>query len=76
VRRPAAHNVHFAEVGTRRGSFGRDFAVAHGRERAVVGELDGAAYSRLIVTPPDADSVAAEIQCHLMPMSNAIPPPD
>ena len=34
------------------------------------------AYSRQIVTTPDADSVADEIQRHLKRMSNAIPPPD
>src|ERR1700733_4098748 len=61
--------------GTRRGSFGKDFAVVHGRERAVVVELEGASYARILSTTPDADNVAAEIQRHLMPSSRLLPPP-
>ena len=57
-------------VGTRRGSFGKDFAVVHGKEQAVVVELDGAVYSRIVVTTVDAGSVVAEIQRHLPPESN------
>jgi hypothetical protein len=49
-------------VGTRRGSFGKDFVVVHGKDPAVVIELADAAYSRIVVTTPEAASVAAEIQ--------------
>src|SRR5579859_2360540 len=67
IRAPGTGIPGVIAVGTRRGSFGKDFAVVHGREQAVVIELDGAAYSRIVVTTPDAASVAAEIQRHLMP---------
>jgi hypothetical protein len=50
-------------VGTRRGSFGKDFAVVHGAGEAVVVDLDEAAdYPRLIVTPGDAVGLAAQIE--------------
>ena len=75
IRAPGTGIPGVIAVGTRRGSFGRDFAVVHGRERAVVVELEGASYARLLVTTPDADNVAAEIQRHLMPSSRLLPPP-
>jgi hypothetical protein len=62
-------------VGTRRGSFGKDFAVVHGKEMAVVVDLDGASYSRLVVTTADAENVAAALRGHLMPSFDALPPP-
>jgi len=70
IRAPGTGIPGVIAVGTRRGSFGKDFAVVHGKEQAVVVELDGAAYSRVVVTAPDAGSVAAEIERHLMPASN------
>lgn len=76
IRAPGTGIPGVIAVGTRRGSFGKDFAVVHGGERAIVVELDGAAYSRIILTTPDADNVAAEIQSHLMPASSVLPPPD
>jgi hypothetical protein len=76
IRAPGTGIPGVIAVGTRRGSFGKDFAVVHGKERAIVVELDGADYSRIILTTPDADSVAAEIQSHLMPPSSVLPPPD
>ncbi|HLN15746.1 MAG TPA: hypothetical protein VK277_03230 [Acidimicrobiales bacterium] len=45
-------------VGTLRGDFGRDFVVIHGHEPAVVVELEGSEWARLVVTSPDADAVA------------------
>lgn len=71
IRAPGTGIPGVIAVGTRRGSFGKDFAVVHGRERAIVVELDGATYSRIILTTPDADNVAAEVQSHLMPPSSA-----
>ena len=73
IRAPGTGIPGVVAVGTRRGSFGKDFAVVHGTGAAVVVELDGAAYSRLIVTTLDAESIAAEIQRHLM--SSASGPP-
>ena len=63
-------------VGTRRGSFGKDFAVVHGNGAAVVVELTGASYSRLVVTTADAEDAATAIQRRLMPSYSEIPPPD
>jgi hypothetical protein len=75
IRAPGTGIPGVIAVGTRRGSFGKDFAVVHGREMAVVIELEGASYARLIVTTPDAENVAAAIRGHLMPSFSAIPPP-
>jgi hypothetical protein len=75
IRAPGTGIPGVVAVGTRRGSFGKDFAVVHGTGAAVVVELAGASYSRLVVTTPDAESVAAAIQGHLMPSFDATPPP-
>lgn len=75
IRAPGTGIPGVIAVGTRRGSFGKDFAVVHGREVAVVIDLEGASYARLIVTTPDAENVAAAIRGHLMPSFSAIPPP-
>ncbi len=48
-------------VGTRRGSFGKDFAVVHGRGPAVVVELEQAAFSRLVVTVDDPAAVVGAL---------------
>jgi hypothetical protein len=48
-------------VGTRRGKFGKDFAAVHGKGPAVVVELEGADYERLIVTLDDAAARARTI---------------
>jgi hypothetical protein len=48
-------------VGTRRGSFGKDIAAVHGKGPAVVVELDGADYGRLVVTMDDAAERAKSI---------------
>lgn len=74
IRAPGTGIPGVIAVGTRRGSFGKDFAVVHGKEAAIVIELDGAGYARLIVTTPDAESVAAAIRGHLMPSFSALPP--
>ena len=73
IRAPGTGIPGVIAVGTRRGSFGKDFAVVHGRERAIVVELDGAAYSRIILTAQDADSIEAEIQRRLMPTTSVLP---
>jgi len=62
IRAPGTGLPGVVAVGTRRGSFGRDFAVVHGKGPAVVVELEGAAYARLVVTTPDAPEVAATLR--------------
>ena len=74
IRAPGTGIPAVIAVGARRGSFGKDFAAVHGRERAVVVDLAGGDYSRLVVTIPDAESVAAEIRRHLTPSFGETPP--
>jgi hypothetical protein len=74
IRAPGTGIPGVIAVGTRRGPFGKDFAVVHGRERAVVVDLAGADYARLVVTTPDAESVAAEILRHRRGFSHEGPP--
>ena len=45
---------HVVAVGIRRGDFGKDFAADHGTGLAVVVELEGAVFERLVVTSDDA----------------------
>jgi hypothetical protein len=75
IRAPGTGLPNVIAVGTRRGGFGKDFAAVHGKGPAVVVELEGADYSRLIVTTPDAQTDAAEIGRHLMPSLGEPPPP-
>jgi hypothetical protein len=77
IRAPGTGIPGVIAVGTRRGPFGKDFAVVHGQERAVVVDLAGADYGRLVVTTPDAESVAAEIRRNLTPsFGEPLPPAD
>ena len=62
VRAPGTGIPGVIAAGTRRGGFGKDFAVVHGRGPAVVVELEGAAYGRLVATASDAEGVAARIR--------------
>jgi hypothetical protein len=62
IRAPGTGIPNVVAVGTRRGQFGKDFAVVHGKGPAVVVELDGVKYERLIVTVEDADGTAATIR--------------
>jgi hypothetical protein len=62
VRAPGTGVPEVIAVGTRRGGFGKDFAAVHGRGQAVVVELTGAEYGRLVVTCDDAGRVAATIE--------------
>ena len=74
IRAPGTGIPGVVAVGTRRGSFGKDFAVVHGRGTAVVVDLTAASYARLVVTTPDAERVVAEINAHLMPSFSELPP--
>ena len=62
VRSPGTGIPNMIAVGTRRGRFGKDFAVVHGKGPAVVVELEGAKFERLIVTVEHADGMAATIR--------------
>ncbi len=62
IRAPGTGLPDVIAVGTRRGGFGKDFAAVHGKGPAVVVELNGAEFGRLIVTSDDADAVASAIR--------------
>jgi hypothetical protein len=63
IRAPGMGLPRVFAVGTRRGSFGKDFACVHGHGEAVVVDLcDEAEFHRLVVTTEDADSVVASIE--------------
>jgi hypothetical protein len=62
IRAPGTGIPDVIAVGTRRGGFGKDFAAVHGRGQAVVVDLTGAEYGRLVVTCDDAPGVAAMIE--------------
>ena len=62
IRAPGTGLPDVIAVGTRRGSFGKDFAAVHGQGPAVVVELAGADYGRFVVTADDADAVASSIR--------------
>jgi hypothetical protein len=62
IRAPGTGVPEVIAVGTRRGGFGKDFAAVHGRGPAVVVELTGAEFGRLVVTSDDAPEVVARLQ--------------
>ena len=57
IRAPGTGIPRVVAVGTRRGSFGKDFAAVHGTGPGVVVETEGFEFSRLIVTVPDPEAV-------------------
>ena len=61
MRAPGTGLPNVIAVGTRRGGFGKDFAAVHGKGPAVVVELEGADYGRLVVTADDAAARARSI---------------
>ena len=58
-RFPGTGGLGSIAVGTWRGSGVKDFVVLHGRGPAVVVELEGAEFARLLVTEDDAEPHAA-----------------
>ncbi len=62
IRAPGTGLPDVIAVGTRRGSFGKDFAAVHGKGPAVVVELEGAQYGRLVVTSERAVATAAALR--------------
>jgi hypothetical protein len=65
MRAPGTGLPKVIAVGTRRGPGIKDFAVVHGTGPAVVVELEGADFGRLVVTEDDAEVVAADLRKHL-----------
>ncbi len=61
LRAPGTGLPNVIAVGTRRGSFGKDFVAVHGNGPAVVVDLSGNEFGRLVVTTEDANAVAAAI---------------
>jgi hypothetical protein len=61
VRAPGTGLPGVIALGTWRYSGGRDFAAVYRGSPAVIVELDGADYKRLIVSEHDAAEVAAEL---------------
>ncbi len=61
IRAPGTGIPGVIAVGTRRGSFGKDFVVVHGKGRGVVVELVDQPFSRLVLTTPDPEEVVARI---------------
>jgi hypothetical protein len=61
IRAPGTGLPGVIAVGTRRGSFGKDFAAVHGPGRGVVVELVDQAFSRLVLTVPDPEEVVARL---------------
>ena len=61
IRAPGTGIPGVIAVGTRRGSFGKDFAVVHGRGRGVVVELIGQEFERIVISAPDPEAEVARI---------------
>jgi len=65
IRAPGTGLPGVIAVGTRRGTGIKDFAAVHGTAPAVVVELDGAEFGRLVVTEDDAPAAAAGLRVAL-----------
>ena len=65
MRAPGTGLPDVIAVGTRRGGFGKDFAAVHGTGPAVVVELEGAEFGRLVLTADDAEAMAAPVRAAL-----------
>ena len=61
MRAPGTGLPGVVAVGTRRGSFGKDFAAVHGKGPAVVVEFAGQEFQRWILTVDDPVTVAARV---------------
>ncbi len=65
IRAPGTGIPGVVAVGTRRGGGHKDFAAVHGKGPAVVVELDGADFDRVVVTLDDAEAVAEGLRREL-----------
>jgi hypothetical protein len=61
LRAPGTGIPGVIAVCTCRGSFGKDFAVVHGRRPGVVVEFDGEPFQRWVVSVDDPDQVVAAV---------------
>jgi hypothetical protein len=61
IRAPGTGVPGVVAVGTRRGSFGKDFAAVHGKGPAVVVELAGQEFERWVLTVDDPDEVVTRL---------------
>jgi hypothetical protein len=61
LRAPGTGLPGVIAVGTRRGSFGKDFAAVHGKGPAVVVEFTGQEFQRWILTVDDPAAVVARV---------------
>jgi hypothetical protein len=61
IRSPGTGIPRVIALGTRRFSGGKDFAAVYGKGPAVVVDLVGVEFSRLVVSTADPDVVAAQI---------------
>jgi hypothetical protein len=61
IRAPGTGLPGVVAVGTRRGGFGKDLAVVHGRGPGVVVEFTGRPVQRWVVTVDDPEQVRAEV---------------
>jgi hypothetical protein len=62
IRAPGTTVRGVIALGTRRHSLGRDFVIVHGKGPAVVVELAGVRFLRLVVSSSDAATVADQIR--------------
>jgi hypothetical protein len=62
IRSPGVALGRMIALGTRRHSFGKDFVAVYGKGPAVVVELTGQDFARLVISTPDAERVAEEIR--------------
>jgi hypothetical protein len=62
IRSPGTALRGVLALGTRRHPLGRDFVAVHGKGPALVVELAGVRFLRLVVSSPDAAGVADEIR--------------
>ena len=61
MRAPGTGMPGVVAVGTRRGSFGKDFCAVHGKGPGVVVELEDHEFERWVLTVEHPDAVAAEV---------------
>jgi hypothetical protein len=61
IRAPGTGIPKVIAVGTRRGSFGKDFAVVHGRGPGVVVEFEGQEFQRWVVSVDDPGPVVHDV---------------
>jgi len=62
IRAPGTGIPGVIALGTRRHSLGRDFAAVYGKGPAVIVELAGVRFQRLVVSSSDAARVADEVR--------------